>query len=342
MRIGSETGRGYKIEALAPAFKRYLSERVTDVTAQEDGVVGREGMTPVTSTDGAFKKVRPATEVRTDFPINALIVTSRIEEELHGVPRSLVTPLRIQGNRLSSFMEAYLTQRGWRDAFDDAEYFDACRRLSQMVGERDITVLLAKLYADQLIAEKESPSAEGLPKNIPELMLSYLNEINRSATSTDPDDRSVHRAAKIIAWACLRDTFRPIPASYDDVARDLGGEKIAEPMLTYLEDKLRLLQTMGSARDRIRFSLDPVAEYLAAIHLVEMLGTGVSEWQEWHLRARSEMRRSPTSVSFLLAVRDSLAAKFGSLGGPESIVEQLTSLIAESADSMEQVAAATE
>ena len=72
-------------------------------------------------------------------------------------------------------MDAYLTQQGKRELFDDPEYFEVCRKLSLMVGEKDITVLLAKLYADQLVAAKEDLEAKDLPDNIPDLMLCYLN-----------------------------------------------------------------------------------------------------------------------------------------------------------------------
>ncbi|HEY9611889.1 MAG TPA: PBS lyase, partial [Allocoleopsis sp.] len=94
-----------------------------------------------------------------EFPVKALVVTSRLEEKLDGGNKTTIKPLRVEGNRLSSFMDAYLTQQGKRELFDDPEYFDACRKLSLMVGERDITVLLAKLYADQLIATKEGSEA---------------------------------------------------------------------------------------------------------------------------------------------------------------------------------------
>ncbi|WP_072032384.1 hypothetical protein [Fischerella sp. PCC 9605] len=57
-------------------------------------------------------------------------------------PNPLPEPLRVAGDRLSSFMEAYLTQRGKRHLFTDVEYFDACRRLSLMVGQRNITVFM--------------------------------------------------------------------------------------------------------------------------------------------------------------------------------------------------------
>jgi hypothetical protein len=46
-----------------------------------------------------------------DFPVNALLVTSRLEEPLGRVTKTAIKPLRIAGNRLSSFMESYLSQR---------------------------------------------------------------------------------------------------------------------------------------------------------------------------------------------------------------------------------------
>ena len=48
--------------------------------------------------------------------VNCLIVvTSRFEEKLGQVTKTTLKPLRIQGNRLSSFMEAYLTQANKRE-----------------------------------------------------------------------------------------------------------------------------------------------------------------------------------------------------------------------------------
>ena len=75
---------------------------------------------------------------------------------------------------MSSFMEAYLTQRGKRDRFTDTEFFDACSRLSVMVGARNITVLLAKLYAEQLIAVKDGTTT-GAPVAIQGFLLAVLD-----------------------------------------------------------------------------------------------------------------------------------------------------------------------
>ena len=84
------------------------------------------------------KSVRPA---HADFPVAALVVTSRIDESLDGASKTLLRPLRLKSDRLSTFMDRYLEQLGKRELFNDEEYFDACRRLSQLVSDREITVL---------------------------------------------------------------------------------------------------------------------------------------------------------------------------------------------------------
>ena len=237
-----------------------------------------------------------------DFSVNALLVTSRLEEPLGRVTKTAIKPLRIAGNRLSSFMESYLSQRQKRDLFSDEEFFDSCKQLSIIVGDRNITVLLAKLYADQLIAKKEGTTDDNLPHNIAELMLHYLNQVNRSITENKSSDSTVHKDAKIIAWECLKPTYRPAGASHQNAIDALGGEN-TESRIKYLEDKLRIIQTKGVAHDQIHFALDPVAEYLAALHLLDINGKDESKWQDFLNAADSQ--NSPEAIAgFLLALKD--------------------------------------
>jgi HEAT repeat protein len=243
-----------------------------------------------------------------DFPANAFIVTSRLEEPLGGVTKTVIKPLRIAGKRLSSFMEAYLTQKGKRELFDDPEFFDACRRLSKMVGDRDITLLLAKLYAEQLIGIKEGLTEDKLPDNIPDLMLSYLNELNRNVSENKLEDRTVHRDAKILAWKCLKDTYRPANARIDDAITSLDKDD-AGAHLKYLEDNLRLIKTDPVTKDRFKFLLDPLAEYLAGLHIVELYGDQEDSWKRFLEEADKKEGAPETIKGFLLAVRDCIIAK---------------------------------
>ena len=235
-------------------------------------------------SEATRQEIRPG---QPEFPANALVVTSRPEERLGGVSPTTVNPLRIQGQWqvLASFLEDYLTARGKRDRFDVVEFFEYCRRLSLMVGTRDITVLLAKLYAEQIIAAKEGSIDGNLPETIPDLMLSYVNEVNRGVESHKQDDRLVHRVAKAIAWECLKRTYYPTPAPRQAVLAALVGEQNAEALLTYLEDRLRLIETSGAGRNHIRFMLDPLAEYLAGLHILDQYGDNADAWRQFLTRA---------------------------------------------------------
>jgi hypothetical protein len=77
------------------------------------------------------EEIQPA---HPEFPFNALVFTSRDDKKL-GVT-STIEPYRIEGNRLSSFMDSYLTFYKRRDEFTDVEFFDYCSQLSRMIGER--------------------------------------------------------------------------------------------------------------------------------------------------------------------------------------------------------------
>jgi HEAT repeat protein len=258
-----------------------------------------------------------------NFPVNALLITSRLEEPLGQVTKTEIKPLRIAGNRLSSFMESYLSQRQKRDLFSDTEFFKACIQLSTIAGDRKITVLLAKLYADQIIAKKEGTTDGNLPNNIAELMLHYLNQLNRSVTENKFSDLTVHKDAKIIAWECLNPTYRPAAANRQN-AIDALGEQNAESRLKYLEDKLRIIQTKGVAHDQIHFALEPVAEYLAALHLLDINGKDESKWQDFLQVADSQ--NSPEAIKgFMLAVKDCYLDKISSAKDTDFLPKEITS-----------------
>ncbi len=276
-------------------------------------------------SDATRQEIRPG---HPDFPANALIVTSRVEENLDNVPKTLVRPMRIEGNRLSSFLEVYLNQSNKRELFTDSEYFDACSQLSKMVGQRNITVLLAKLYAEQLIANKEGIVDSYLPDNIPDLMLSYLNELNRDQNSGEPDNPTVHQDAKVLAWECLKHTFRPAPVRRDGVLAEMElacgiDRESAKARLRHLEGRLRILQTVGPAQDQISFSLDPLAECLAALYLVELYGNESYLWQDFLFQADS-MPGAPESIQgFLLALRDCCLTRGVEMDIPEMVIDEL-------------------
>ena len=267
--------------------------------------------------------VRPA---QPDFPVAALIVTSRIDDVLSGAAKTIIKPLRLNKDRLSFFMDRYLEQRG-KQFQTDEELFESCRNLSQLIGERDITALIAKMYAELKIASKEQSSDFDLPRNLPDLMQGYAVNINESVKADRKETRVVLDAAKAVAWECLRKSCRPAPAKRDDVLKALRREADAEALVEYLEERLQLIQTTGAAKDAIRFSLDPLAEYLASLHLVEHCNNSVSRWQEITDLLRAQSGTPELIKGFLLALEDCCKHRGQEHGVPGSAIEAINQLL---------------
>ncbi|BAY14049.1 HEAT repeat-containing PBS lyase (plasmid) [Calothrix sp. NIES-2098] len=270
-----------------------------------------------------------------DFPVNALVITSRLEEKLGQVNKTIIKPLRIEANKLSSFMEAYLMQRGKRDLFTDQEFFDACTKLSLMVGQRNITVLLAKLYAEKLIANIASPNITvqngGVPETVPSLMLGYLNELNRYVMGEKLNDRTVHQDAKVIAWECLRENYQPGTAKREDLLAVLAALNPDNPdtRLDYLENSLHLIQTIGSAKDKIKFCLDPLAEYLAGLYLVDMYESNESKWRSLFLKKADDLVKNnhqDAIKGFLIAVVDCYLSQITNAKDSDLVPQKLSKL----------------
>jgi HEAT repeat protein len=255
------------------------------------------------------------------FTINALLVTSRSEEQLGGVNRTVLKPMRVAGNHLSEFMGSYLTYQDKRDLFTDQEFFEACSHLAAIAQNRDITVLLAKLYADQMIAVKVGTMADNIPNNIPELMLHYLNQLNQAVAENRLGNRTIHHDIKIIAWECLKHTYQPAIAEREAVLAALGYED-AESHLDYLEKRLRVIQTIGVSEEHIRFALDPLAEYLASLYLIELYKSNELSWHDI-LTDLDEKRATKNIQGFLIALSDCCLSNKEQLQIPDFLIEKL-------------------
>ncbi|AFZ24367.1 hypothetical protein Cylst_2129 [Cylindrospermum stagnale PCC 7417] len=251
--------------------------------------------------------------------INALVFTSRLEGELRGLTKCILQPMRVEGERISEFLGEYLKLYKCRNLFDDEEFYNACSRLNRMVGQRNITIMLAKLYADQMIAAKQGNTE--LPENIPELMLSYLNKLHPQADAAK--QLAVHREVEIIAWKCLENTYRPAP-----ILRKTAETALVEidpnetnTRLNYLQATLNLLQKVEP--DKVRINLDPLAEYLAGLYLVQQHQDNAETWEKLLKDIGEKTENLKEIKGFLLALWDCCEFKKKELNIPDSVIEQL-------------------
>lgn len=258
------------------------------------------------------------------IPVNAIIITSRIDETVGQLKTTTIRPTRIKGNQLSSFVESYLTSLGEKELFEDEEFFEGCRQLSAIVGDRDITALLARLFVEQMVAKQKRKIPDYLPDNIPSLMLRSIEVLYARTPSANLPLRDVIRAATVIGWECVRKDFRPLPVNYDDVKQALSAHQNGEECLSYLKDKLKLVETT-SYDQKIRFRIDPLAEYLAGIYLVEKNGGSEVKWRKLFESVNLSTSYPETIKGFLLALRD--CCEVEKLAVPGFVWEQLGTIV---------------
>jgi HEAT repeat protein len=148
-------------------------------------------------------------------------------------------------------------------------------------------------------------------------MLCYLNRLNDSLKEENkPDNLAVHADAKAIAWQCLKREYKPQSANYEDVLKAIASpneddddkKDKAKVRLKYLENRLRLIRTKEPGY-KVLFDLDPLAEYLAGLYLVDCYGEDEKKWREFLAEADSKPGAPEAIKGFLLAVRDCYLAK---------------------------------
>ncbi|NET46082.1 HEAT repeat domain-containing protein [Okeania sp. SIO2B3] len=280
-----------------------------------------------------------------EFPANALIVTSRIEENFRGIDLKIKT-LRFDGGKLAYFIEQYLKECGKWGLFeaDQEEFLQECAQLARIVGEqKTITVLLAKLYAEKMINSKENNvTSEGSLDNIPDLILNHLEKLNRQGErETKSEYPTIKQDAQLIAWKCLEEDYKPSDVKRKEVIEafpSLDTDE-AEDCLNYFEKDLRLLKRTGYGpikdRKKIRFALDPVAEYLAALYLVQENKDDEEKWREFVAKAGKKLGKEEIK-GFLLAVRDCCLAKGSEVRVPSFVADEIGKLAGLDLDALEK------
>lgn len=239
------------------------------------------------------------------YPINALVLTSRQREKIGNIQPDVIEPLPLTGSELMRFMEEYLKATRNIELQQQPQLYQACANLQKIVEARGdksiVTVLLAKLAVDQLIANKP------LPTSIPDLMLKSLDVLNDQVQRHEfrPDYRTVYRDAQAIAWTCLQSTYRPNTAprtAITEMLTKLDPKADVPQRLNYLATELRVVDIVGANQDQIRIALDPMSEYLAGLHLINLYGTNDSAWRKF-LKQASEFDKLGIQ-GFMLAVQD--------------------------------------
>lgn len=294
-----------KLGALLECQNEPSSEFVKTLLRTQRILVIVDGLSEM--NEASRKRIRPDDA---EFDANALVVTSRFDDDFSNVStKTTIRPLRVPVEQLTYFIKSYLAKHVESKSFDDGALLSAPVDLHRIVEGRPITVLLAKMYAQAMI-DRKNDRETAIPGNVPDLMLGYLNHLNRPSSRNQAsrmENREVQRVAKKIAWECLKNSLHPTSAKYANVLKLLASDNAVQ-QIGYLSETLRLLQITGEAEDQVSFTLDPLAEYLGALWLVEHNNSSSSLWREF-LATTTTMDSHRSTRGFLQALRDCCVSK---------------------------------
>jgi hypothetical protein len=230
-----------------------------------------------------------------EAPVSAVVFTSRGDVDIAGA-KTVIRPQRIQGNSVATFLHGYLELTAQREIFkEDEEFFKVCKDLSALTKNRDITPLLAKMYAEYAVARQRGvPSAQTSPDTIPALISCYVNTVSAGVPSKYSAD-AIQGFLRVIAWECVKGAWIPGIALREHVRNAIGTE--CDEKLTFAIERLQLAQASGLG---VRFAIDPLAEYLAAMHLLMTQG---KEWSDVLERLRTDLAAG-RAAAFLAVLLD--------------------------------------
>lgn len=270
-------------------------------------------------------------------PVKALVITAQVADCEFRAATAAILALPMEADFLAEFLSSYLKQKGKRDLFSDREFLEAAVRLSELAGDRNITVLLAKIYAELMVASKEFIREHPIPGNIPDMFLSYLEALNQNVPSgPKPDSETVARLAKTAAWECLKLGLRPHSAKLSDLAAAFSSAPDVLLKLPHCWEKWPLLQAAQSTEPAYRFTFDSFAEYFGALRLIEMLGPNEKAWRNCLTKIAERHGSAGGICSFLLTLRDCCRAKSQEAGIPEFVERVLGRLVGADPTGFEQ------
>jgi hypothetical protein len=246
--------------------------------------------------------------------VSALVVTSRVAPEFGPTKVTELWPERIDAKTLFYFLTEYLHRTKSDELFPGHHALQLGGRLNSLVEGGSqylvVTPLLVRLFVDNAIEQrKRNQSIEDLPVSVAETMLEYLRRVNPQ----DPDtpnriaNETMIQASRVLGRCSLGEDYVPRDI-YGDVAHQaLSAAGIETPPADIVARLV--LNGVLEQRDRggtklLRFGLDSLAEYLAALDWLDEHRNDSAKWAIW-LAELERVDGYPESIrGFLVALED--------------------------------------
>ena len=286
-----------------------------------------------------------------EFDFNALVVTGREAPNMERVP--IVRLSLIDDRTIHSFIRAYAAT-AHRDVKLGKQTRDAVAgRVLAIVGQRGrkvpmtplLVCLFVKSAAEQIQRDGEC-DPDSFVKSVPETIIDYLKSVNPQ--DEDASDRLENAFMLMVVKALGRAALEP-----DFVPKDLEsgeiGRAIERARSKYLDgsgsagvDAETIVRRLVAndvvewrsvaGNEWLRFKFDPVAEYMAALDLLEDCGSSDADWAA--LLEKLE-REDFAGAGFLSCLFDVVSTYGDTFAVPEGARQKLDALAAASTQAKE-------
>ncbi|MEZ5941089.1 MAG: protein kinase [Planctomycetaceae bacterium] len=218
-----------------------------------------------------------------DFPSNLLVVTSRWNEDLNStLSLRTIQPQLVDADTIERFLTTYFAILGFPELLQQDDVREQVDVFSAVLREQGAAPQIIRLFADKLVEWHQGhdnvPTASFIG-----LVKQHLIYLNRNRTENEPDHSVVYQDCQLIAWLCFAERLTPSAVPLSQVI--LQMEQVAAPQsprerFRYLESELQLI-SKDDLEEEVTFRNWVLAEYLAAVHLLNRRRTNSEEWQSF-------------------------------------------------------------
>ena len=263
------------VEAITQNLRRMLG----DESLPDDLVRGLLARQRILVVIDALSERLPETQAHIEqvfgqaVPLNAIIITSRSEPRLDNVDRTMLYPVRLDAARVVPFIIGYLDRMAdvglFRDGRLQLRLGDQILALAESGGRKTpITPLLVTLFVRSAVQRAlDGLSFDGMPQAVPEVFVDYLRRLNSQSDGKITEDVFI-QATQTLASISVGQNLVPQDFSMDEAVAALTVA-IPDAQPRVLVDRLVasgvIERRTPGGYVALRFSVDPAAEYLAAI-----------------------------------------------------------------------------
>ncbi|MBZ5615886.1 MAG: hypothetical protein LAO23_17910 [Acidobacteriia bacterium] len=238
--------------------------------------------------------------------IGCLVLTSRTPLTIDGSQSVCIYPQPLNSATLLNFMTGLLAVFLTDASHDElgrrtkpfssiqeqlklGERLAALIRLRTQEGEEDVPLvpLPVRLFVEQAVRLLQTGSElNELPRSLPDVYLRHLRQVNPEDPSAQHflDKDRMLKVAKILGKTAVGKDYVPKEFSRNDAIAELkaAGEVVSASSDPTVRLRMNgvLLEKPEGIDTRLRFALDPVAEFLAAAAYAEECGSDTDQWNK--------------------------------------------------------------